>query len=168
MRLLIAALALALAGATPALAQSLSANTALALDDRVVKFVTIEDLKAIIVADGHTVLAVGELGATSVKAKTREGLVFDLIGTACTEPGVPGCLGISMQVRYDIDSRLTYEKINRVNTRYWPVSVWIDYEKKILAITRYVILDDGISMRNIKVNLINLLAINAAVEKEVW
>ncbi len=159
---------LALAGATPALAQSLSANTALARDERLVEFVTVEDLKAIIVAEGHTVLSVGELGATSVKAKTPEGLIFNLIGTACSEPGVPGCLGISMQVRYNIDSRLTYEKINRVNTRYWPASVWIDYEAKILAITRYVILDDGISMRNVKINLSNLLAINAAVQKEVW
>lgn len=168
MRFLVAVLALALTGATPVLAQSLSANTALARDERSVEFVTVEDLKAIIVASGHTVLSVGEFGPISVKAKTAEGLIFHLIGTACDEPGVPGCLGISMQVRYDIDSRLTYEKINRVNTRYWAASVWIDHDKKVLAITRYVILDHGVTMRNVKANLSNLLAINENVQKEVW
>lgn len=168
MRFLMVALALTLVGATPAMAQSLSANTALARDERSVEFVTVEDLKAIIVATGHTVLSVGEFGPTSVKAKTAEGLIFHLIGTACSEPGVPGCLGISIQVRYDIDSRLTYEKINRVNTRYWAATVWIDHDKKVLAITRYVILDYGVTMRNVKTNLTNLLAINKEVQKEVW
>jgi hypothetical protein len=168
MRFLVAVLALALAGATPALAQSLSANTALARDERSVNYVTVEDLKAIVAASGHTVLSVGEFGSVSVKAKTPEGLIFHLIGTACDEPGVPGCEGISIQVRYDVDSRLTYEKINRVNTRYWAASVWIDHDTKVLAITRYVILDHGVTMRNVKSNLSNLLAINENVQKEVW
>jgi len=168
MRLLFAVLALVLASGAPAAAQSISANPALARDDRSVGYVTLEDLKAIVVASGHKLTLVGKFGPMSVRAQTAEGLIFDLIGTACEEPGVAGCLGISMQVRYDIDDRLTYENINLANRRYWATTVWIDVEAGTLAITRYVILDNGVTMANVKANLNNLLAINANIQKEIW
>ena len=168
MRILLVVCALVLAGATPVLAQSNSGMTAQARDDRLVKSVTVEDLKAIVLAEGHTVNWVGKIGPVSVGGKTREGLLFDLIGRACEEPGVVGCLGIAMQVTYDIDSRLTTEKVNLVNSRYWAASVWIDVPGNRLVINRYVILDEGITMLNIRTNLSNALAINANVQKEVW
>ncbi len=168
MRILLAVFALVLAGATPALAQSNSGNAAQTRDDRLVRSVTVEDLKAIVLAEGHTVNWVGNSGPVSVGGKTRDGLLFDLIGRACEEPGVIGCLGIAMQVTYDIDSRLTLEKINLVNSRYWGASVWLDEEGGRLVINRYVILDAGVTMKNIRLNLANALAINANVQKEVW
>ena len=66
------------------------------------------------------------------------------------------------------DWRLTLEKINLVNSRYWGASVWLDEEGGRLVINRYVILDAGVTMKNIRLNLANALAINANVQKEVW
>ncbi len=168
MRFLFAVLGLAILSATPAVAQTISANTSLARDERSVGYVNVEDLKAVVVASGHTIMTVGKFGVTSVRAKTADGLIFDLIGTACGDGDKTECQGISMQVRYDIDERLTYEKLNRANMRYWAASVWIDYEAETLAITRYVILDDGVTMANVKSNLLNLLAVNENIQKEIW
>lgn len=160
MRKLFLGVGLALLVSTPVMAQTYSANPKLAADARLVEGVTIEDLKAIVVSAGYKIDALNPVGDVSIRGKSPEGLVFLLIGTACQQKV---CQGIMMQIRYDTDERVTMEKINKANLAEAAVSAWFDREDKTMGISRYVVLDHGVTMANIKANLEVLIAIAPAV-----
>jgi hypothetical protein len=170
MRRLFTTLALAVAIAAPALAQgTFTADASLARDDRQVRSVFLEDLKAVVVAAGHTITAAA---GNSVTATNENGLIYNLDGTICENEIRPGCLGININVRYDGDDMVTYEKLNAANLNWTPVSVALEGEigaaDSSLIITRYVILDGGMSMANVKDNLTNALSIATSVADYVW
>lgn len=171
MRRLFTTLALAVAIAAPALAQgTFTADASLARDDRQVRSVFLEDLKAIVAASsGHTITAAA---GNSVTATNENGLIYNLDGTICENEIRPGCLGININVRYDGDSMVTYEKMNAANLNWTPVSVALEgeigAEDSSLIITRYVILDGGMTMLNVKDNLTNALSIATGVADYIW
>lgn len=170
MRHFLTTLALAAVCAGPALAQGeITADASLAREDRQVRSVFLEDLKAVVVAAGHNIESVS---GNSVRATNENGLIYNLEGTVCENEVRPGCLGISMNVRYDGDDMVTYEKLNYANLNWTPVSVAlqgsIGTTDSTLIITRYVILDGGMSMGNITDNLANALSIATTVADFVW
>lgn len=124
-----------------------------------IEIVTQEDLEAFVVDQGHQVLGTGEAGAVSVRAETEDGTVYYLTGTACSDLGE--CQGINMSARFDVNEFVTYEKINNANIAKAAVSVW--QLENTLGISRYVILDYGVTMENIQSNFDNFLAIVPAV-----
>lgn len=173
MRRIISSLALAAFIAGPALAEGdLTADVSLARDDRMVRSVFVADLKAVVVSAGHTIDSVGGEGGNSVTGVTPDGLIYHINGTICENEVRPGCLGININVRYDADEMLTYEKLNAANLAWTPVSVAVEGDiGKVgsdLVITRYVILDGGMTMENIKDNLTNALSIAMTVADYVW
>lgn len=168
MRTFLAVAALASAVSFNAFAEDFTANTALADNERVVRSVNLEDLKALAVAEGHTITAVGEYGDVSLRATTPDGLIFHLIGTACDTEYAEGCLGFMVQVRYDDDETVTTDKINDANIAYAAVSTWWDEEGDTVGVTRYVILDGGQRMENLKINLENALALGPLVADLIW
>lgn len=173
MRRIISTLALAAFIAAPALAQGdLSADVSLARNDRMVRSVFLADLKAIVADAGHTIDSVGDAGENSVTGITPDGLIYHVDGTICENQIRPGCLGININIRYDGDEMVTYEKLNAANLAWNPVSVALDgvvgQTGSSLVITRYVILDGGMRMENIKDNLTNALSIAMDVADFVW
>jgi len=154
---------------SPAAAQNLTADVSLGKDSRIVKTVNVEDLKAIVVASGYKVTGVGGNGKVSVQAKTEDGLIFLLIGAACgTDGKSPDCQGINMQVRYDADDNVTLEAINTSNLSFAATSTWYDEGGNTVGISRYVILDHGVSMGSIRINLETLLSISSQVTEIIW
>ncbi len=156
------------------LASALAAP-AFADDNRLVKAVSLKDLQAILVEEGHTINGTGYDGDVSVRATDTDGtgLIFNVIGTACGTEYSVDCLGISMQVRYDADGTETLERINEANLMWPATSVWysptgFDTEVPTIGVTRYVILDGGMTIRNVKDNLANLLAIAPQATDYVW
>ncbi len=169
MRIMMSALFALAVMCSPAVAQNIKADATLARDERLVKAVNVEDLKAIIVAGGYKVSQIGPVGPVSVKGTTDEGVEFLLIGAVCDSAGHrPDCVGINMQVRYDADADVTLEKVNKASLTYAATSTWLDTGSKTLGISRYVILDDGVTMANVKANLSNLLAIANRVTDIIW
>ncbi len=168
MRTFLVMAVMAIAGSFTASAQEFSADTSLADDARVVRSVNLEDLKALAVAEGHTITEIGGNGDVSLRATTPDGLIFHLIGTACASEYSDDCLGFMVQVRYDDDDEVTAEKINQANLAYAAVSSWWDKEGETVGVTRYLILDGGQSMENLKVNLQNALALGPLVADVVW
>ena len=150
-----------LAVAAPALAQKPAgtANVALARNDRVVSTVNLADLRAIVVAEGHNIDEERAVTDVSIRGRTDAGLLFLLIGTACNNS--PNCAGIMMQIRYDSDERVTLERVNRANVESASVATWWDIEARTVGFTRYVVLDHGISMANIRENLRVLFDVHA-------
>lgn len=151
------------------------AAPALADDNQIVKSVSLADLQRILTEDGYTINSTGDDGAVSLRATDtgETGLIFNVIGTACDVEGTDGCLGINMQVRYDADGRETLERINDTNLMWAATSAWysaggVDGETPTVGLTRYVILDGGMTVRNIKDNLINLLAIAPQAADYIW
>ena len=126
---------------------------------RLVSSVSEADLVALVRVEGHTVDATHPFESPSVRGKTKDGLLFLLIGTACNKNGVPGCQGIMMQIRYDEDSSVTTAGINKSNLNEAALSAWWDEEDDTVGFTRYVVLDDGVSWMNIRQNLRVLLAV---------
>jgi hypothetical protein len=122
-------------------------------------------------------MSTGDDGAFSVRATDTAGtqLIFNVIGTACEVEGVSGCLGLNMQVRYDADGTESLERINNANLMWAPTSTWYSAEGfdpeavvPTIGISRYVILDNGVTVANIKDNLRNLLAIAPQSADYVW
>ena len=150
------------------------AGHAFADDSKVVKSVSLQDLETILVEEGHTVMSTGDDGPVSVRATDpTTGLIFNLLGVACETEYSDDCLGINMQVRYDADGQETLERINEANLMWAATSAWYspdgtDGKSPTVGITRYVILDSGMTVRNIKDNLLNLLAIAPQVADYVW
>lgn len=130
-------------------------------DMRVVRSVTIDDLKTVIsMADG-TVTGTDEDDVT-VTAKDPSGLIYSLDGTACSDGT---CLGVNMVVTYSKADTADLSDLNRANVKYAAVSVWSMSES--YGVSRYLILDGGMTMENLRVNVVNLLNIAPLVDKIV-
>jgi len=143
--------ALALASlATPVAAQSYKA-------DQVKKSVTQADLAGIVGALDHQVIKQASEGDVFVVGRSTEGITYFLFGTACDVNNVPGCQGIMMQVRYDLPGTTTFETIANANFSQAALNTWADFEEGTLGFTRYQVLDHGVTMANIRENVVVLL-----------
>lgn len=151
---IIAAGALALAAAVPAVAQDY-------VGDSVKPSVVTADLAAIVGSLGHQVLDEGEAGEVLVLAEDADQLKYVLLGTACDVDGVPGCQGVLMQAQFDLPPGTTYATVAAANLDFAALNVWVDFEQKSLGFTRYVVLDHGVTMANIRANVEVLLALVA-------
>jgi hypothetical protein len=140
------------AAAAPAVAQDFVA-------ERLVKSVTQDDLLAVVGSLGHQVLEQGTEGDVYVVAQDPDQTNYFMFGTACDLSDVPGCQGIMMQVRYDLPPGTTFETLAKTNMDQAALNTWADFEDKTLGFTRYQVLDDGVTMANIRENLNVLLAL---------
>lgn len=157
MRLSIRSFAVVAAAAAACSAAPVSAQTY--TPGRILKGVKLDDLKAIVASFKETVTETDVAGETSLAAKTAEGTIYVLIGTACDDKAL-GCQGVNMQVRFDADS-VDLKTVNDVNLSEQAIQTWYDAESKTLGFTRYVVLDHGITMENLRENVNVLLAIVA-------
>lgn len=149
------AVALALGGfGAPAAAQDYRAN-------RIVKAVDQAELLAVITSLDHKAKEVGRPGQTYVAAETEDGSIYVLVGTACDADGIPGCQGIMMQMRFDLPEGTTAETLAKANLEQGALNTGADFAEKTLIFTRYQVLDNGVTMANIRANILVLLAVAA-------
>lgn len=143
--------AVALAGlAVPTAAQTYRAEA-------VKKSVNQADLAIIVGALDHQVAEQGTPGDVYVVGKTTDGVSYFLFGTACDVNNVPGCQGIMMQVRYDLPLATSFETIANANLAQAALNTWADFDERTLGFTRYQVLDHGVTMANIRENVLVLL-----------
>lgn len=139
---LFTATALAVLTALPGMAQS---------DDRFIDGVSMDDLKAMVLSMGHTI---SEEDGEIVYARNDDGLIYSLRGAACSETD---CKGVNMTVTYGREADDTPDDINRANKKYAAVSLW--YDDTQIGISRYVILDYGMTLENLRFNVDILLGV---------
>jgi hypothetical protein len=149
---IIGAVAAAAFAATPLSAQDYVA-------ERLVKSVGQGDLLALVGSLGHQVRDEGEAGAVFVAAENADGVTYLLYGTACEVNGVSGCQGVMMQVRFDLPAATTFESLAKANLDQAAINTWADFERRTLGFTRYLVLDHGVTMANIRENVNVMLAI---------
>jgi hypothetical protein len=147
---LIVALALGLAG--PAAAQDFVA-------DKVVKSVDAGDLAAVVGALGHQVLERSDGEEIVVLAENPDQIRYVLLGTACGMNGVEGCQGVLMLAQFDLPPSATYESVARANLDFAALNIWVDFGEKSLGFSRYVVLDEGVTMANLRANVEVLLSL---------
>lgn len=118
--------------------------------------VSLDDLRAIVGSmPGHKVeeehvWGEGEAAEDiSLRGVDADGLKYLLVGTACS---TASCKGVMMQVRYEVDA-IDYEQLAKASLNSASISIWFDKDDKTLGVTRYVILDYGITMKNLRENL---------------
>lgn len=152
---------------------SAAAFTAQADDSRLFTSIDLPELEALVTAAGHTITSTGDDGPVSLRAVTEGGLIFNILGTACGTVYAEGCLGLHMQVRYTADGHETLERINGANLMWAATAIWYsatgyDGDSPTVGISRYVILDNGVTAGNISENLVNLLAIAPQAANYIW
>lgn len=120
--------------------------------------VAFNDLEYIVETESY---GVGQSFAddVAVMAVSPSGTPFFMQGTACSEDGT--CQGLHIWMSFVGD--LTAAEANQLNYDYAAVSV-IALNNGSYQISRYLILDHGTTMANIKANLLNFLAIG----EQIW
>lgn len=148
--LLVATACAAFFSVLPASAQTsdFSADVNLASDSRLVRRVGMEDLKAIVVVRGDTILSLNTEDGPLVNAETDDGFKYSVRGSAC---GTQGCLGVNFSASYSKPQGLTDAIIAVTNQKRAAVSTWRSGNG--LGFNRYIILDGGQMMENVKANL---------------
>jgi hypothetical protein len=115
--------------------------------------VTKADLRLLVTLEGHTIIEEDFFDVPSVRAKTKDGLIFQVFGSGCTDGANKRCDSVMMQIRYDDDDRVTYEGINEANWKEALITAWWDQEGKTVGFTRFVVLDGGVTLMNLRQNL---------------
>jgi len=123
-------------------------------DERLYKSVTQADLETVASSSGHTITQRGT-EKPSVYGENEDGLKYSLSGTACTNNSP--CLGVNMTVSYDLPAGMSLDDLNRADVKFAAVSVW--QQENSIGVSRYVIMDGGMTMENLRVNLKILLQI---------
>lgn len=90
-----------------------------------------------------------------VIGQTADGLKYVVNGMACDEDG---CLGLMIQVRYTVSWPQNYEHINTANYRR-AAATTIREDEDTLIVQRYLILDGGMTAKNVEYSIRNLVAI---------
>ncbi|NHK26698.1 YbjN domain-containing protein [Parvularcula flava] len=152
--------------ATGVTGSAVAQDLTLADDSRLIRSVTLAELEAIVAIKGDQLVSTGENGVVSVNATTPEGLSYRMIGTVCSEEAVPSCKGIHMVVTYAVSDRVNDMVVNTASKRTFVTSVW--QEEGQLGISRYLILDGGQTMENIKINYDNFLSAVDAIVADIW
>jgi hypothetical protein len=127
--------------------------------DQLKKSVVTGDLAAVVGSLGHQVLEQGDADNVLVLAENEDQIKYVILGTACDIDGVAGCQGLLIQTQFDLPPGTTYETVARANLEYVALNVWVDFKQKSLGFTRYVVLDDGVTMANIRANVEVLLGL---------
>lgn len=125
---------------------------------RLVKTIDGEALAAIAEGLGHTVETKRTEGTQRVVAVTADSLKYVMSGTACNED-TTACKGILMQVVYSDASAVTDADIIRANNERVAVTAWVDRDDDQYGFSRYLILDEGMTMGNIRRSIEVLLAV---------
>ena len=120
------------------------------------KSVTTADMRAIVAELGHEEREIVEDDYVVV-ARNADGLTYSLFGTACDVGSVAGCQGIMAQVRYDVPETVTPQRLAAANLRYAALNVWADFENDVMGATRYIVIDHGVTMANLRANIEVLL-----------
>lgn len=138
--------------ATPAIAQEAYKP------DKVIRSIEVEDLVAIVNSLGDSVEEAQDENR-AVIAQTPEGLRYVVYGTACDAEDVPGCQGVMIQIRYDVPDEATSAGVNQANINEGAIMTWLAEDRSTLAFVRYVVLDHGVTMANLRENIVVLLAV---------
>ncbi len=136
-----------------ALAATLT-TTALAQSDTIIRSVTLDDLEAVVSAESHTVTERDDETST-LSAQDENGLNYQLNATACDTD--QNCKGINIIVAYELSADVSPMSLNEADRRYAAASVW--HTDTAIGISRYVILDGGMTTENIGYNLRNILTL---------
>lgn len=124
--------------------------------EQVQQAASLADLERIVTSLGHEIEA-KDAANQSLRAVDAGSTRYVLTGTACDVEGVPGCRGIAIQVLFEGD--VTYERLAEANLNQVAVSTRYDPQSRVVSVTRYVVLDGGVTMANVAENLRVLLAL---------
>ncbi|MEO1322363.1 MAG: hypothetical protein AAFV59_05090 [Pseudomonadota bacterium] len=148
-----------------ALAVSLTATAEdTSRDDHLITSLNQSDMRFIAESMDHTVRrdlddTVGVLAFYTEGADDQE-LVYAMQGKACQDD--TGCLGMEIFIIFEGD--FTAEDANLINRRWSAIKA--TETDGSLFLTRYLILDDGQTMGNVRTNVLNALAIAEQIQDE--
>jgi hypothetical protein len=130
--------------------------------NRIITSVTYTDLTDLVASQGHTIKS-SDQAEMIVTAKTDDGPMYILNGTACNDSNT--CSGLNMIISYSVPDGLDLNKVNDADTTYAAVSVWQNGENT-LALSRYLILDEGMRFKNLIPNLKTLISVAPKVKEK--
>ena len=151
-----------LATAAPGQAQPKRGDTA------IIETIDESDLVALVQAEGYTV---DEITSTSeepsIRGKTPDGVLFELYGAACDEE-TGRCYGLEIDVKYDPENSITADKMVEANMTRMAIKAYWDREGDVVGLTQYIILDGGVTWKNLRENLRITLEVQDAVRAALY
>lgn len=128
----------------------------------------LNELKGFFAQSGHTLTGTGSRGTASAHGKAASGLIYNVIGWDCTADG-NACKGLELRVEYDYEQAVPLQKINNANLKWPALAVWYEPSETggaggTVGISRYLILEGGLSAGNLKANLDFLLSVAPQVD----
>ena len=116
------------------------------------------DLQEVVAALGHEIEA-QDPSKQSLRAAAQDGTRYVLTGTACDIEGVPGCRGVVVQVLFEATEAVTLERLTAANLNQVAVSTRFDPGTNVISVTRYIVMDGGVTMANVAENVAVALAL---------
>lgn len=161
MQKFLAPLAMCLAMPLAAIAQSPGARS----PDMMIGSVSVGDLHMILDGMGATLTLTGEsdLKAPYVFAISKDGMSFGIF-TACANPDGTDCRGVEFLAVFD--SERSAADISAIDQSYAAVSVF-KTDQNTVHVSRYVILDRGVSWANLLENAEVFEVLSAKISTEV-
>lgn len=130
--------------------------------DQVVEAVSLTQLKQVVGAMGHKLEAEDAKDRT-LRATDGNGTSYVLTGAACDVEGVPGCRGVVMQVLVSANGEIADAKLAEANLEQAAVSTRYYPDTGAISVTRYLVLDGGVTLANVAQNIGVLLALTPEV-----
>lgn len=126
--------------------------------------ITKQDMRYVIESASFTVTEDLSSGIGFV-GNTDEDLIFGTQGKACSgdDQDLEPCLGVEFFVVLDGD--YDYEYVNSVNER-WSAIKALRLESGAIMLSRYIILDHGQTLQNLRLNMVTTTAIAGQVQDE--
>ncbi len=133
-------------------------------DSEQIKSITKPDMRYVIESASYTVTEDLNSGIGYV-ANTDESLIFGVQGKACDgeDQDQEPCLGVEFFVVLDGEYELDY--VNSVNQR-WSAIKAARLDGGALMLSRYIILDHGQTLQNLRLNMVTTTAIAEQVKEE--
>lgn len=143
----------AAAGVAMAIANSAAAAAQAFAGSEVIHAVGLADLQQFVLQRGDTMVDTGKDGRISVLAKTKAGLPYVLSARSCGQRGVVGCQDLFIEVRFAAAPGVTDASVSRANQAFAALKIWRDGPGKVLGVSRYLVLRDGVTRQNVLDNV---------------
>ncbi|MCA8900026.1 MAG: hypothetical protein KDA53_02125 [Hyphomonas sp.] len=133
--------------------------------DMLVTSVALDDLRLLVDDLGGTFLAAGQndAGAPFVFARLPEGLTLGIY-TVCTDATATDCRGVEFMAAFG--SALTDKDVAAIDRAYSAISVYKP-DPDTVHVSRYVILDHGVTWANLRENAVVFEALCARVSERL-
>jgi len=86
-------------------------------------------------------------------AKSSLGMAYLVRGNVCDKGAIAGCRGLLLITRFPLGAGKGMADVNKVNADMATIAAWASTDGKSVFFRRYLVLDHGVTMANLRANI---------------